>query len=101
MVIDLTSTSSQTMAREKVSAQRTAGTVPTNAAPAKPNGSQDTFELSQTAKALANADAIIADSPDINSDKVDSIKAAIADGSYKIDYQSVAQSMLNFESQIS
>jgi negative regulator of flagellin synthesis FlgM len=99
MVIDLTSTSSQSMTRGKVSAQRTAG-AETTATPAKQNGAKDTFELSSTAQALKKADAIIANSPDVDSDRVASIKAAIADGSYSIDYQSVAEKLLGFESQL-
>ena len=99
MVIDLTSASSQSMARSKVSAQRTAG-AETAATPAKQSGSKDTFELSETAQALKKADAIIANSPDVDVDRVASLKAAIADGSYEIDYNSVAEKLLGFESQL-
>lgn len=99
MVIDLTSTSSQAMTRGKVSAQRTAG-AETTATPAKQNGAKDTFEPSTTAKALKKADAIIANSPDVDSERVANIKAAIADGSYEIDYQSVAKKLMGFESQL-
>ncbi len=98
MVIDLTSTSSQSMTRGKVSTQRTEG-AETPAAPVKATGSKDTFELSKTAQALKNADAKIANSPDVDAQRVADIKAAIADGSYSIDYTSVADKLLNFESQ--
>ncbi len=100
MVIDLTSTSSHSMTRGKVSTQRTAGAEPT-VTPAKQNGSKDTFELSSTAQALKKADAIIANSPDVNAEKVATIKTAIADGSYSINYASVAEKLLSFESQLS
>ena len=100
MVIDLTSASSQSMTRGKVSTQRTAE-ADTSATVAKQSGSKDTFEMSTTAQALKKADAIIADTSDVNSEKVASIKAAIADCSYKIDYQSVAQKLMNFETLLS
>jgi len=96
MVIDLTSASSQSMTRGKVSTQRTAE-ADSSATVAKPNGTKDTFELSTTAQALKKADAIIAATPDVNSEKVASIKAAIADGSYNIDYQNTAEKMLNLD----
>jgi len=99
MVIDLTSTSSQSMTRGKVSTQRNTGAETTTTAPAKATGSKDTFELSKTAQALKNADATIANSPDVDAQRVADIKAAIADGSYSIDYTSVADKLLSFESQ--
>jgi len=99
MVIDLTSASSQSMTRGKVSTQRTAEAEP-SATVVKQNGAKDTFELSSTAQALKKADAIIADTPDVNSDKVASIKAAIADGTYNIDYQSVAEKLMSFDAQL-
>jgi len=100
MVIDLTSTSSHSMTRGKVSSPQNAG-AENNATPANSTGSKDTFELSTTAQALKKADAIIANTPDTNSEKVASIKAAIADGSFSINYQNVAEKMLNLENQLS
>jgi negative regulator of flagellin synthesis FlgM len=100
MVIDLTSASSHSMTRGKVSTQRNAG-AETTATPAKQNGAKDTFEMSTTAQSLIKADALIANSPDVDSEKVASIKAAIADGSYAINYQNVAEKLLGFESQLS
>jgi negative regulator of flagellin synthesis FlgM len=100
MVIDLTSASSHSMTRDKVSTQRSAG-AESIVTPTPSTGSKDTFELSTTAQALKKADAIIANTSDVNTDKVSSIKAAIADGSFSIDYKSVAEKLLNFESQLS
>ena len=99
MVIDLTSASSHSMTRGKVSTQRTAQT-DTSPTIEKHNGAKDTFELSTTAQSLKKADAIIANTSDVNSDKVAGIKAAIADGSYSINYQNVAEKLLSFESQL-
>lgn len=104
MVIDLTSTSSHSMSREKISAQRSTEATKEGASKPATNVSstpQDTFQLSNTAKALRKADERIANSPDVDAEKVASLKAAIADGSYEINFQNVADKMLSFESQIS
>ena len=56
--------------------------------------------MSKTAQALKIADAKIANSPDVDTDRIASIKSAIADGSYAIDYTSTANKLLSIESQI-
>lgn len=99
MVIDLTSSSSQSMARSKVSTLRTAGAEPTAAA-VKQSVPKDTLELSDTALALKKADNTIANSPEVDLERVANIKAAIADGNYKIDYTRVAEKLLGFEAQL-
>ena len=99
MVIDLTSTSSQSMARSKVSTLPTAEAESTAAATKQPVP-KDTFEPSDTALALKKADDTIANSPEVDQERVANIKAAIADGSYKIDYTSVAEKLLGFEAQL-
>jgi negative regulator of flagellin synthesis FlgM len=43
---------------------------------------------------------VIADSPEVNADRVAAIKAAIADGSYSIDTEALAQNFMDFEKQI-
>lgn len=103
MVIDLTGSSSQQAlaARDKVSTQKSSGEaapVVTNA-PAK-QAPKDTVELSKEAKAIASAKSSIADSPDVDSDKVSRLKAAIESGSYQVDSQKVAQKMFNLESML-
>jgi negative regulator of flagellin synthesis FlgM len=102
MVIDLNSSSAQQAltAREKVSTQRSNGAAPATSTPVTPVR-QDTVELSDTARALKAADAQIANTPDVDSDKVARIKAAIDDGSYSIDAERVAEKMINFESMMS
>ena len=100
MVIDLNSSSSHQAlsAREKVSTQRSnGGAAPVTNAPAK-QAPKYTVELSDTAKALKAADATIANTPDVNSDRVAQIKAAIEDGSYSVNSGRVAEKILSFES---
>lgn len=99
MVIDLTSSSShQTLARDKVSTQKTASSA--TAAPVKQAPAKDTLELSDTALAMKAADAKLANTPDVDSDRVAAIKAAIEEGSYQPDYQRVAERLVSFESQL-
>ncbi|RVU30235.1 MULTISPECIES: flagellar biosynthesis anti-sigma factor FlgM [Neptunomonas] len=104
MVIDLNSSASQTAisARDKVSTQKGNGgaAARTDAAPAK-SAPRDTVQLSDTAKALKSIDAKLSNTPEVNSEKVARIKAAIEDGSYNVDAQRVAEKILSFESQLS
>jgi len=99
MAIDLNSSFSQQAmsAREKVSTQRNNGgaTSVTNA-PAK-SIPKDTVELSDTVKVMQAADAKIANTPDINSERVASLKAAIDSGNYKVDAERVAGKMIDFD----
>ena len=101
MVIDLNSSSAQQAltAREKVSTQRSNGAAPATSTPIAPV-QKDTVELSDTARALKAAAAQIANTPDVDSEKVARIKAAIDNGSYTIDAERVAGKMIDFESQM-
>ncbi|BBB28638.1 flagellar biosynthesis anti-sigma factor FlgM [Neptunomonas japonica] len=99
MAIDLNSSLSQQAmtAREKVSTQKSNG----SAAPVTHTSAKaiqkDTVELSDTVKVMQAADAKIANTPDVDSERVASIKAAIDSGSYKIDAQQVAEKMIDFD----
>lgn len=102
MAIDLNSSFSQQAmsAREKVSTQRNnGGAAPATNAPAKPI-QKDTVELSDTVKVMQAADAKIANTPDINSERVASLKAAIDSGSYKVDAESIAGKMMDFDAML-
>lgn len=99
MAIDLNSSFSQQAmsAREKVSTQRNnGGAAASTNAPAK-SISKDTVELSDTVKVMQAADAKIANTPDINSERVASLKAAIDSGNYKVDAERVAGKMIDFD----
>lgn len=101
MAIDLNSAFSQQAmkGREKVSTQRNDGGAAsvTNNTPAKVI-QKDTVELSDTVKVMQAADAKIANTPDIDSQRVATLKAAIDNGSYKIDSERIAEKMINFDS---
>jgi negative regulator of flagellin synthesis FlgM len=60
----------------------------------------DKVSLTETATQLQSLRQVIADSPEVNADRVAAIKAAIADGSYSIDTEALAQNFMNFEKQI-
>ncbi|CAM3720468.1 flagellar biosynthesis anti-sigma factor FlgM [Parendozoicomonas haliclonae] len=58
---------------------------------------QDTLSISQDAALLQQAEAIAASTPDIDMAKVEQVRQAIARGELKIDYEKLAQKMLDFE----
>ena len=59
-----------------------------------PNTESDKVSLSDT---LSQVEKSLADVPTVNLAKVDSIKAAIEDGSYQVDSQQLARKMIDFE----
>jgi negative regulator of flagellin synthesis FlgM len=61
--------------------------------------SGETVHLSSEAQQLQKITDSLRDQPTVNSARVAELKAAIADGSYKVDSNSVASKLLNFEAQ--
>lgn len=59
--------------------------------------SDDTVRISDTAQALQRSVGENNRDADVDSDRVAQIKAAIADGSYKINNERIADRMLQFE----
>ena len=59
---------------------------------------EDTVKLSGTAQILQNQQSNINSLPDIDMDKVEQIKNAIASGEYKIDTQKLANNMASMDS---
>jgi negative regulator of flagellin synthesis FlgM len=54
----------------------------------------DAVNLSDAARALSSATRSVADASDVRADKVAALKAAIADGTYKVDSKQLARSMV-------
>ena len=60
----------------------------------------DKLSISADAAMLQQAEAIAASAPDVDMDKVGEIKQAILNGELKIDYEKLAQKMLDFEAEL-
>lgn len=60
----------------------------------------DTLSLTNTATQLQSLQQSLADAPVVDSDRVSALKAAISDGSYKVDSTQLAKNMINLEQQI-
>ncbi|UTV98788.1 flagellar biosynthesis anti-sigma factor FlgM [Marinomonas rhizomae] len=59
---------------------------------------EDTVKLSGTAQTLQTQQSKINNLPDVDMDKVEQIKNAIASGEYKIDTQKLANNMASMDS---
>ena len=72
------------------------------AAPAQAQATQksDSVSITPQAQQLQNVQTKMADMPDIDQKKVDEIKAAIAEGRYKIDPEKLATNIANFENDL-
>lgn len=63
------------------------------------NGSGEAVHLSSEAQQLQKITDALRDQPVVNSSRVAELKQAVADGSYKVDSNRVANKLLNFEAQ--
>ncbi|MDH2431332.1 flagellar biosynthesis anti-sigma factor FlgM [Pokkaliibacter sp. MBI-7] len=59
--------------------------------------SSDKVELSSEAKSMQSIEDQVRQLPDVDQEKVDRIKSAIADGSYSVNSQSIANKMLDID----
>ncbi|NOQ81077.1 MAG: flagellar biosynthesis anti-sigma factor FlgM [Methylophaga sp.] len=57
----------------------------------------DTVSLTEAATQLQSVQQALVDAPVVNNERVEALRAAIADGSYKVDASELAQDMINFE----
>ena len=73
-----------------LAAQRSAGAYPTTPTPAR---QADSVSLSDSARALSSAQKTVASAPDVREDRVQALKAAIADGTYTVDSRQLARAM--------
>lgn len=60
----------------------------------------DTVSLTNTATQLQSLQQTLSEVPEVNSEKVEALRAAIADGSYTVDANEVAQNLIEFEQQL-
>ncbi|OCH12904.1 MULTISPECIES: flagellar biosynthesis anti-sigma factor FlgM [unclassified Aliivibrio] len=71
-------------------------TNPTSTVPAK----MDAVSLSNQGKEIGKMHQQLATEPSFNEDKVAAIKAAIANGSYSVDPERLADNMIKFEDEL-
>ena len=57
----------------------------------------ETVKISEAAQAFRNAEAQLPSQPDVNTDRVAQLRAAIEDGSYSVNTERVADRMMQFE----
>mgnify|MGYP000187925132 CR=1 FL=1 len=60
----------------------------------------DTVSLTDVATQLQSSQQALSDAPVVNNERVEALRAAIADGSYQVDAAELAQNMINFETQL-
>lgn len=58
------------------------------------NNEGDSVSLSLTGKSLASLEANLANTPEVDSAKVEALKAAVANGTYQVDASAIADKML-------
>ena len=75
---------------------RSEPTVDQEASSGRPS-TADTVSLTETSAQLRSIESSLAALPVVDAQRVESIKQAIADGSYQIDSQTVADKLIDFE----
>lgn len=60
----------------------------------------DTVRLTDAAQALSRLEAQVKSAPDVDSQRVEQLRAAIANGSYKVDADAIAAKLLNFDASL-
>lgn len=71
-----------------------AGAVESRAPKTEAAQNADNIVLSQKARLMQKASQVIAETPDVRQEKVDPLKEAVDQGSYPVDPQKVANSMI-------
>lgn len=82
-------------------ASQKAGVEDTNTAPAKQAGKADSVALTDTAQALKKTLESSSSATLIDMERVAAVKNSIADGSYKINAESIAEKMIQHEKLLS
>lgn len=75
------------------------GTSPANSTPVM-SAKTDAVSLSNQGKEIGQMHQQLATEPSFNEDKVAAIKAAIANGSYSVDPERLADNMIKFEDEL-
>ncbi len=92
--------SSQTMTTNR-SSSRAESSASRSGSVAESKTSQDSVSLSQQGKAMGKLQQDLASQPAFDSAKVAAIKEAIANGSYRVDPEKLADNIMKFEKELS
>ncbi len=65
-----------------------------------PAGTSDTVNFTRSGMLMSKLEEVVQSSPVVDADRVRTIKDALASGSYEIDDQSVADSLLRFDREL-
>jgi len=90
------STTTRTKTSEPQNSTAKSGGGSNSAAAAPTQG--DTVQLSEAAKALQNVEKRLADTPDVDSARVNKIKQDIESGNYQVNPDRIAEKMMQFDS---
>lgn len=95
MIIDSNNVNSSTTAGTRTRSTAETGNNSKAAAANKPAETEkDSVSLSSKAQTMGRLEAKMADTPEVDEAKVAAIKAAISEGRYQVDSQTVAERML-------
>ncbi|MCC5797098.1 MAG: flagellar biosynthesis anti-sigma factor FlgM [Methylophaga sp.] len=64
------------------------------------NSNADKVSLTDMASQLQSLQKSVADLPDVDMQRVEALRAAIADGSYQVDSEKLARNMIDLEGQL-
>lgn len=90
----------RTTADKSASAQNTQPASPEQAKGQASDARGENVNLSSQAKNLKQLEQKLGDYPEMDDDRIEQIRAALADGSYKIDAEKLAQKMLEIDESI-
>ncbi|ABZ75989.1 anti-sigma-28 factor, FlgM [Shewanella halifaxensis HAW-EB4] len=100
MAIDIKQINPHTNTRIGTGSNAKNAAVQTPATPAPTIQKSDSVSITAQAQQIQNVQTKMADMPEIDQKKVDEIKAAIAEGRYKIDPEKLATNIANFENEL-
>ncbi len=100
MINDLTSLSASQTANSRARTSEQGNAAKSGggtAATQSPSNKGDTVNLSNAAQTLQNVEKQLANTPDVDSERVERLKLEIESGNYQINAERVAEKMLNFD----
>ncbi|MEX2475215.1 flagellar biosynthesis anti-sigma factor FlgM [Marinobacter sp.] len=104
MSVDLNGIGPGQVNTQKTTGDKSAATQPSQSAAPEQAKAQsprgDNVNLSNQAKNLKQLEQKLGDYPEMDDDRIEQIRTALADGSYKIDAEKLAQKMLDMDESI-